>query len=349
MARRMVVDTANLLFRVAAANKHGFKPRNADAIARHGDVAEDGPGSIAGLAMHISLNSLNKYYKQFKPTQIALTFEGGNNWRKDYTRSEECVSKWVYKSNRVKDPSMVPFFELIQAFEALAREHTSLVCLSASRLEGDDLVAGYVQRFSAIGDEVIIISGDKDFVQLLKYPGVRLINPDDGKDRECEDPDFFMFEKCFRGDKGDYVCPALPRVFKKDLEKALKDDFTMTNLLNRTWTFTNPETKEERIYRVGDLFIENNLLMNLECQPDEIRKVIDETLDSEIANSGRFSYFHFMKFLGKYKLKQIADNATSFIDMFSAGKVKQVPEEAKPAPIAKPKETSEGDISTLRF
>lgn len=307
--KRMIFDTANILFRVAAANGAHNKSGT--------------PEEQAGLAMHMSLRSLNKFYKQFKPDQVAVTFEGPNNWRKAWTKSAECKSKKVYKANRVKDSSMIPFFELIKAFEDLARKHTSLVCLSHPELEGDDIFAGYVQRFTALGDEVIGVSGDKDFVQLLKHPNFTLINPDKGKPRTLidvcgvDDADYFMFEKAFRGDKGDNVFPAYPRVQAKRLQKAINDDYELTKLMNETWQFKDPETGEETTYLVSELFEENNILMNLERQPENIRKIIEETLDYELVNHGKFSLFHFSGFCGKYGLKQIAEDATAFVNMFS--------------------------------
>lgn len=307
--KRMVVDTANLLFRVAASQG---KYNNTG-------TAEE----KAGFAMHVALNSLNKYYKMFKPDQLAVTFEGMNNWRKDYTKSSQCKSKKVYKANRVKDPSMIPFFELIKAFEDLARNHTSLVCLSNPVLEGDDLFAGYVDRFTSAGDEVIGISGDKDFVQLLKYNNFQLINPDTAKPRTLldvcgvDDATFFMFEKGMRGDKGDNVFPAYPRVLKKRLLKCLSDDYELTKIMNETWTFIDPETKVETVYRVGDLFDENILLMDLSSQPDHIKAVINQTLDHELVHHGKYSHFQFTKFCGKFGLKQIAENSQQFANMFS--------------------------------
>ncbi len=307
--KRMVVDTANLLFRVAAA--HGKYNQTGTAEDR------------AGLAMHMALNSLNKYFKQYRPDQVAMTFEGMSNWRKEYTRSPECISKRVYKANRVKDPSMIPFFELIKAFEDLARNHTSLVCLSAPQLEGDDVFAGYVQRFTTAGDEVIGISGDKDFVQLLRFNNFQLINPDSGKPRTLldvcgvDDANFFMFEKAMRGDRGDNVFPAYPRVLKKRLLKCMSDDYELTKIMNETWTYTDPETNVETIYKVGDLFTENMMLTNLDCQPDSVKKIIEETLDRELVNHGKYSHFYFTKFCGKYGLKQIAENSAQFANLFS--------------------------------
>lgn len=308
--KRMIVDTANILFRVASA--HGKY--------NQGGSAED----QAGLALHMALMTLKSHYNKVKPDQVAITFEGANNWRKTYTKSEECVSKRIYKANRVKDDSMIPFFELIKSFEQLVREHTSLVCLSNPVCEGDDLFAAYVEKYTGEGDEVVGLSGDKDFVQLLKYPNFSLLNPDKlgaerNKDKNGDliDPDYFMFEKAFRGDSGDNVMPAYPRVRATRLKKAYEDPYELTNMLNETWKFNEPATGFEREFRVGDLYEENHLLMNLSRQPDWVKAEMQKTLDHEAVHHGQFSLFHFQKFCGKYSLKKISEDVTSFIPLFS--------------------------------
>lgn len=310
--RWMLVDTANILFRVAAAT----------GKYNSGGTAEE----QAGLAMHTALNTLNKFYKQIKPDHVAVTFEGPKNWRKAYTLSEACISKRPYKGNRVKDASMEPFFELMKAFEELARTHTSLVCLSHPNLEGDDVFGGFVQERCALGDEVIGVSGDKDFASLLKHPNFTLINPDDGKGRDLvklcgvNDAEYFMFEKAFRGDPGDNVMSAYPRVQRKRMMKAFSDEYERTKIMNETWTFTDPDTQEVTTYRVGDLWEENNILMNLEKQPPEIRQLISETVANAIDSRGKFSFFHFTKFCGKFGLNQIAENGQQFANLFSGAK-----------------------------
>lgn len=309
--RRLIIDTANLLFRVAAA--HG----------RH-NGGFGTPEEQAGLAMHGALMTLRSHYNRVRPDQVAVTFEGPQNWRKTYTKSEQCISKRIYKANRVRDDSMIPFFELIKAFEGLVREHTSLVCLSNPILEGDDLFAGYVEKYTAEGDEVIGLSGDKDFVQLLKFQNFTLLNPDKlGAARDTDkhgnkiDPHYFMFEKAFRGDAGDNVLPAYPRVRATRLKKAFTDEFERANIMNETWTFNEPSTGEERTFRVGDLFEENQLLMNLTQQPAWVREEIQKTLNHEAVNHGQFSLFAFQKFCGKYGLKKVGDDVASFIPLFS--------------------------------
>lgn len=333
--KRMIVDTANILFRVASA---------------HGKYNSGGsPEDQAGLALHMALNTLKSHYNKIKPDQIALTFEGVNNWRKEYTKSDRCISKKVYKANRVKDDSMIPFFELIKSFEELARQHTSLVCLSNPLLEGDDLFAGYVEYYTNEGDEVVGLSGDKDFLQLLKYKGFTLINPDklgevrglDKKTGEKIDPAFFTYLKMFRGDSGDNVLPAFPRVREARIRKAFTDPYEEANIMNETWSFNEPSTGEERIFRVGDLFQENKILMDLSCQPDYIKDEIRKTIEHGSSNHGEFSLFHFLKFCGKYKLKKIADDSTTFVNMFATtGKHDAVKEDVVKAPqiIAKTKD-----------
>lgn len=314
--KRLVVDTANILFRVAAA---------------HGKYNAGGnPEDMAGLAMHSALNTLKSHYNKVKPDQVALTFEGANNWRKTYTKSDACISKRLYKGNRVKDDSMIPFFELIAAFEQLAREHTSLVCLHSPILEGDDSFSAYVQKYSALGDEVIGLSGDKDFLYLLKHPNVTLLNPDKlgakrdlvDKNGDKIDPEYFMFEKAFRGDVGDNVMPAYPRVRSTRLKKAFTDEYERTNIMNETWEFNEPSTGESRIFRVGDLFEENMLLMNLERQPPHIREEMTRMVDHAVLNHGQFSMFWFMKFCGKFGLKKVAESANQYVDLFSSTGIK---------------------------
>lgn len=319
--KRLIVDTANILFGVAAA--HGKSTMHSTVDAK----------DKAGLAMHMALMTLRSQYNKLKPDQVAVSFEGGQNWRKAHTRGErpeKAVSGRLYKGNRVKDDSMIPFFELIGSFEDLARNHTSLVCVSNQQLEGDDSIAAYARKYSALGDEVTILSNDKDFTTMLQLPGVKLVKPDgtyrgfDKDTKEPIDPIFFMYEKAFRGDAGDNVLPAFPRVRIARLKKAFDgliagNEYEHTNLMNETWEFTDPGTGEHKTFKVGDLYEENVLLMDLiHGQPTDIQKLMTDTVDHAVVNHGTFSLFHFQKFCGKFGLKRISDEITQFIPLLSS-------------------------------
>lgn len=304
--KRLIIDTPNLIYRIAAAQS---STKNAD------------PKDAAGLAMHVTLNTILKYFRRIQPGQIATVFEGRNNWRKTYTRSNECVSKRAYKANRVKSPFMEYVFGLVTDFETLIREHTSLICLSNENVEGDDLIAGFCQKYKDNKeDETFVLSGDNDFRQLLRYSNVRIINPDKDKPIYPEeiDANYFIFEKCFRGDSGDNVMSAYPRLRTAKIQKAFEDDYTKTTIFNEEWTIKDDETGEERKLNVGKMWKENQLLMDLECQPDNIKEIIKSTVDNGIQSHGKFSFFHFNKFLGKYELKKISENSQLYVDMLSS-------------------------------
>lgn len=303
MSKRYIVfDISNLLYRTFYANK-----------------SEDDT-TLGGLAHHMALTTLNKYFKQFQPDKVIMTFDRPN-WRKAYTESEDCVSKKIYKGQRRQ--KMTPkekekyarFKEHLKSFEVMMREHTSVVCLAGDGLEADDLVAIFVQMHPS--DEIIVVSGDKDLIQILDHDNIRLIDPASGKERSLAewegDRDFFMFEKCFRGDTGDNVQSALPKIRKTRIRKAYDNSFEFANVMNETWT----HPVDGRTMIVKELFKENQLLMDLTMQPEEIQKDAIKIILREMEDPGSYSYFHFMKFLGDYELKKIAEQAELFALMLS--------------------------------
>jgi len=297
----ILFDISNLLYRAFFANK------------------QQDDQTTAGLAHHIALTTLNKYFKLFHPHKVIMAFDR-SSWRKLYTGSDLCLSGKPYKGNRRQ--SMTPkekekfeaFMEHLQEFEEMVRVHSTIVCLAGDGLEADDLVAGFCQQHP--DDEIIIVSGDKDMIQLLRHDGVRLVDPATGKDRTLEewngDADLFMFEKCLRGDSGDNVGSAYPRIRKTKIFNAYKDPFERVNIMNDSWVDQNGT---EQIVR--HLYAENKLLMDLTAQPECIRRKMDEIIDSEMNDPGSFNYFQFMRFLGKYELKKIAQNLEQYVPMLS--------------------------------
>lgn len=295
----LVLDTSNLLYRTYYANK------------------DEDESTLTGLAMHQAFTTMNKYYKKFRPTSIVMAFDR-KNWRREYTLSEECYSKKIYKGERRKDQTpaqkakYAAFMEHIADFEKLMREQSSVICLAEDGLEGDDLFAGWVQLHPDAMHTVV--SGDKDSIQLLKLPNVRLYDPATGKERLCDDPEYYMFLKAFRGEPAstDNVQSAYPKLRETRIQAAYTDPFALTNLRQETWI--NADGRE---MNVGRLLDENRLLMDLEAQPPHIRQLIADTIENAKANTGKFNYFNFMKFLGKYDLKALAKQLDQFAKMLS--------------------------------
>lgn len=275
------------------------------------------PEDLVGLCMHISLQSIAKWYNKFKPDFIIFAFEGGDNWRKEYTKQHN--HRRQYKANRVYDPEMAHFYELLGAFKEVMSSHTSACCLCVPTTEADDVISAYCQLTEGTGENVIILSGDRDFTQLLKMSHVKLVEPDKGTLRNTpadkyyqEDLDYWLFLKCIRGDSGDNVPSAFPKVRETKIKEAYSDPFKRVNFMNERWI---DENKVE--HRVGDLFEHNRVLMDLLAQPDDIRVKVLEGVAEQVTKLGTYSHFHFLRFLGKYKLEEVAKSSARFVEMLS--------------------------------
>ncbi len=305
MKTYLLLDMSNLLHRTFFA---GYKMGGGD------------DSTMAGMALHSAFTTLNKYFKKYRPDQIICTFDRPN-WRKSYTKSDMCVSGKVYKANRRQN--MTPneeqryteFKAHITEFETIVRDRTSMVCMASPHLEADDIMAGFAEMYQ--DDRVFVISADKDLMQLLKFPNVRLIDPATDNDRLCDDVDWFMFLKCVRGDRGDNVFSAFPRVRETRVRKAFEEEFERLALMNETFMGLYGDELEKTEFRVGDLFEENHLLMDLYSQPTPVKTLITQTITKAMSNPGKYNHFHFIKFCGKHQLKRITKNVDQYIKMLS--------------------------------
>jgi hypothetical protein len=276
--------------------------------------------TLAGLATHMALTMLNKYYKAYKPRKGVVMAFDRSSWRKKYTASEACVSKRPYKGDRRQEMTQSQqakyslFLEHLADFENLIINHTTIVTLFADLLEADDLIGGFVQLHP--DDEIVLISTDTDMLQLLGHPGLTIVSPNTGEAVDLKDydnnADYYLFTKCIRGDSTDNVQSAYPRVRATRIKAAYDDPYELVKLLKETWTNEKGETMV-----VEDLYEENRLLIDLRCQPDNIRNRIDDTITTAMGTKKKFSYFHLMKFIGKYELHKIGDSIDQYLPMLS--------------------------------
>jgi 5'-3' exonuclease len=248
-----------------------------------------------------------------------------DSWRKEYTAEHDFLKP--YKGNRRKDMSesqqykYARFKAHLVEFENLIINHTTIITLYGERLEADDLIAGFVQHKPE--NNIIIISADSDLAQLMKYNNVQLISPaTDKKQTTLEkfenDPEYYLFHKCIRGDITDNVQSAYPRVrstkIKEVYENAMEGDgYKYINFMKEKWIDQN-----KRVFTVAEMFTHNQALIDLEKQPKDIRQIMENTLLEELELKKQFSYFHILKFIGKYKLDKIRDNIDMFVPMLSS-------------------------------
>jgi DNA polymerase I len=105
-----------------------------------------------------------------KPTHLAIIFDKSeNSFRKDLYPP--------YKANRAEPPEdLIPQFPLMRA----AVRAFGLTPIEQDRFEADDLIATYACEARRRGADVLIVSADKDLMQLVG-PGVAMYDPASGE------------------------------------------------------------------------------------------------------------------------------------------------------------------------
>jgi 5'-3' exonuclease len=321
----ILVDTANTFFR-----------------ARH--VINGDADIKLGMAFHITLNSIKKAWQDFSGSHVVFCLEG-RSWRKDHYKpykAQRAASRAAHTEREAEEEKV--FWEAFDTFKEFVTEKTNCTVLQHSRLEADDLIAGWIQ--SHPNDNHVIISTDTDFVQLIapnvkQFNGVmettithegifdakgkRVIDKKTQEPKAIPDPQWLLFEKCMRGDTSDNVFSAYPGVREKGtknkvgLREAYGDrdskGYSWNNLMLQRWS--DHEGKE---HRVLDDYERNRILIDLSAQPEEIKNIITETILTATTANKNISQvgIRLMKFCHLYDLKKIADQAQSYAEPLNA-------------------------------
>ena len=153
----------------------GFIFRAYHARARSGAPPMRTSAGLSTEAVYIFNNMLRKLTKQYDPPYIAAVFESGEPTH----RVEEFAE---YKANRAETPP-----DLIEQIPYVRRvlEAMRIPVLEYPGFEADDVIGTLARRAEAGGLEVVIVSSDKDMMQLVT-DRVSMLNP--AKDDEWYDP-----------------------------------------------------------------------------------------------------------------------------------------------------------------
>src|ERR1700749_2892456 len=117
-------------------------------------------------AVYIFVTMLRKLLNEHKPAYIAASFDlPGRTFRDDLVAD--------YKANRTPMPDELA--EQIPMVHA-ACEALGVPIVTSERYEADDVIGKLKEKAAAAGFEVAIVTGDKDFFQLVR-DGIKVYNP----------------------------------------------------------------------------------------------------------------------------------------------------------------------------
>jgi 5'-3' exonuclease len=315
-----LIDTANTFFR-----------------ARHVASRNSDPWEKVGMALHLTLASCNQIVRKFGIDHVVFCLEG-KSWRKAYYEP--------YKKNRIVDTQSQTqtekeenelFWETYEKFTTFLREKTNVSVLRDPKAEADDLIARFIHLHPT--DEHFLISSDTDFLQLIapncrQYNGITnelitlegymkengkpVIDKKTGEPKLLGDPQYLKFLKIMRGDSTDNVFSAYPGVREKGSKNKVglmeayadrnKQGYHWNNMMLQRWSDHN-----EVEHRVRDDYERNKVLIDLTCQPDEIKESVDTNIREGVRTTVTPQVgIHFMKFCGRYELTKISEQSDTY-------------------------------------
>ena len=267
-------------------------------IGRNTDVDPD-------MVRHMVLNSLRGYRNRFNEEfgELVLCYDNKGNWRREYFPN--------YKHGRRKDRKASSLdwgaiFDTLHLIKQELQDNFPYKVLEVESAEADDIIASvvrYVSESPSHYEKVLIVSGDKDFIQLQKHSFVTQYSPVLKKFVNGIDPEVYIKEHILKGDRSDGVPNFLS-----------SDDCFVNEMRQRpiskkklsTWIDLDPEDfcNEEMLRN----YQRNRTLIDLEYAPKEIHEACVNTYLNSTVNdrSGLLNYFI------KHRLKNHMDKIGEF-------------------------------------
>jgi 5'-3' exonuclease len=158
------------------------------------------------LVRHMILNSLRMYNVKFrgKYGQMVLACDGGNTWRRNLFPQYKASRKKNREEGGLDWPE---FFRILTMVREEIKQNLPFKVLHLDTIEADDIIATLVERTQKFGknEPVMIVSADKDFIQLQQYSNVAQFSPMTKSFVKEKDPIRYLQEHIIRGDSGDGV------------------------------------------------------------------------------------------------------------------------------------------------
>lgn len=213
-----------------------------------------------------------------------------------------------YKGTRKETPvELIPQFPIIhKAVEILNLNH-----LEMEGFEADDLIATYAKKATDKGYEVVIVSADKDLMQLIR-PGVefydsmkdKFFTPEDVKEKFGVYPDKVVDVQALAGDSTDNV-PGVPGIGLKTAAELINQFGSLEDVLNKAEEIKQNKRRETLLANIENARISKQLVelkqdvaVNKDIEEYVCRAPIEETV---------------MSFVEEYDLKSIKNRIQKWI------------------------------------
>lgn len=231
------------------------------------------------LIRHMILNSIRMYNKKYRDEygQMVICADGFNTWRKDFFPE--------YKAHRKKnrDSSSLDWNNIFQTLNSVREEIKENLPYKVIHIEGceaDDVIATLTLQTQEFGlhEPVMIISSDKDFIQLQKFSNVKQFSPVQKKMVTDPNPRTYLFNHVMRGDSGD----GIPNVLSADdtfVSESKQSQLRQSKI--DEWMENADNLREAMTDDIYRNYQRNKKLIDLTEIPDHIQNIIINTFNEQ--------------------------------------------------------------------
>ena len=250
------------------------------------------------MIRHMILNSIRMYRIMFKEEygEVVLTYDSRHYWRREIFPQ--------YKQNRKKgrendSKDWDKIFGLLNSIKSEFKEILPYKYVEVYGAEADDIIATLCKEYQ--DQKTMIVSGDKDFIQLQKYKNVKQYSPILKKYVNGHNPDTYIKEHILKGDSSDGVPNVLSPdhtfveglrqrpLSKKKIEAWIKSETGMSDEVKRNYQ-------------------RNHKLINLDNTPEDLQKSILDTFNEAPYGDRSKILTYFIE----NKLKELTDSIGDF-------------------------------------
>jgi 5'-3' exonuclease len=257
------------------------------------------------LIRHMILNSIRMYNKKFRKEYGQMVIANdSSNWRREY------FPQYKFKRRDGREESPLDWAEIFRIINLVFEEIGDNLPYKTIKIDGceaDDIIATLAEDTQEFGrhDDIMIVSADKDFIQLQKWNNIRQFSPMTKKFIQDTNPRRYLFEHIMKGDSSDGV----PNVLSPD--NTFVDSIRQSPMTKKKIEFfeencDNLESvMDTEVYRN---YCRNKKLIDLSETPTELKKAIIDRFDNQkVAHRSKI-----LNYLIKKRCKLLIESVEEF-------------------------------------
>jgi hypothetical protein len=224
------------------------------------------------IVRHMILNSLRMYRSRFLSEfgELVLCYDSKHYWRRDY------FPEYKHSRRKGRDTDSRNWDAIFSCLNTIKDEIKTIMPYKSVEVygaEADDIIGTLCSEYA---EEIMILSGDKDFIQLQRFPNVKQYSPITKKMINGEDPVKYAKEHVFRGDTSDGVPNVLSpdNTFVDGLRQKPMTKKKISSWIDHDFNDVAPNDEVKRNYQ------RNLKLIDLTYVPEELSSEILETYRS---------------------------------------------------------------------